>query len=197
VKVAVGLKSHSGWAAVVAVAGSGAELEVKDRRRIELVDANDAGWAKQPYHAAVGLDPDLARVLVERGVEAARQAAAREMRHVVEWSHEAGHEIVACAVLVAAPMPEWTIEQILAVHFRMHKAEGFLFPDALARAASTSGLKLVAIPEKELGSRAEKCLANPLTALMRQIAAVGKSVGPPWGKDQKNATLAAMIGLKC
>jgi hypothetical protein len=30
---------------------------------------------------------------------------------------------------------------------------------------------------------------------MKTIAALGKSVGPPWGKDQKEATLAAMIAL--
>jgi hypothetical protein len=29
-----------------------------------------------------------------------------------------------------------------------------------------------------------------------QIASLGKSVGPPWGKDQKSATLAAMVALQ-
>jgi hypothetical protein len=30
-------------------------------------------------------------------------------------------------------MPDWSIDEILAVHFRMHKTEGVLFRDALAR----------------------------------------------------------------
>ena len=28
------------------------------------------------------------------------------------------------------------------------------------------------------------------------IAALGKTAGPPWGKDQKSATLAAMVALQ-
>jgi hypothetical protein len=28
------------------------------------------------------------------------------------------------------------------------------------------------------------------------IASLGKSVGPPWGKDQKDAALAALIALR-
>jgi hypothetical protein len=195
-RVAIGLKAHCGWAALVAVAAQGDHIQVIDRRRVELVDEVDAAWARQPYHAAKGLAPERAREVVERGILAARQAAVREMRQLVEWSRQAGHEIVACAVLVAEPLPDWSIEQILAVHMRMHKAEGFLFPDALARAVTACGLNLVAIPEKELGKRAEKSLASPLAVLMRELVEIGKSVGPPWGKDQKNATLADMIALK-
>jgi hypothetical protein len=52
--------------------------------------------------------------------------------------------ITACAVLMANPCPIELIEEILAVHFRMHKAEG-LFRDALVQAAAR-GLRLVAIP---------------------------------------------------
>jgi hypothetical protein len=32
--------------------------------------------------------------------------------------------------------------------------------------------------------------------LLKRVAALGKSVGPPWGKDQKDAALAAMIALQ-
>jgi hypothetical protein len=31
---------------------------------------------------------------------------------------------------------------------------------------------------------------------LQQLNALGKSVGPPWGKDQKDAALAAMIALR-
>jgi hypothetical protein len=192
----VGLKAHCGWAAVVVVAGSGGHVEVIDRRRIELVDENEVASCRQPYHAVRGLAPERARQVVEQGILAARRAAVREVRSLVERTRMAGHEIAACAVLVGAPMPDWTIDQILAVHMRMHKAEGHLFPDALERAATACGLKLVAIPEKGLDERAEKSLGKPMSVLMREIEALGKSVGPPWGKDQKSATLAAMITLK-
>ena len=195
-KVAIGMKAHSGWAALVVIGSSGKEHQVIDRRRIELVEARDSHWAKQPYHAAESLDPRPARDLVKRATEAAYRTADREMRATVKRLRKQEHEIVGCAVLVPSPMPEWSVDQILAVHFRMHKAEGVLFPEALARAADQCGLNLITIPEKLLSERAEKSLAKPLTGIMKQVAALGKTVGPPWGKDQKNAALAAMVALQ-
>jgi len=194
-RAAFGLKAHSGWAALVVVGLRDSEFVIIDRRRIELVEDEDAPWAKQPYHAARGLHGDAARDVVARGVAAARRSAAREMRAALGRSRELGHEIVACAVLVADPMPDWSTQEILAVHFRMHKAEGVLFPDAIVRGARACGLNVVVIPEKQLSEHAEKSLAGPLSGLMKKIETLGKSVGAPWGADQKSAALAAMIGL--
>jgi hypothetical protein len=56
-------------------------------------------------------------------------------------------------------------------------------------------MKLVEVPEKTLLQRAEKVLGIPSKNLMASIDLLGKSVGPPWGKDQKDAALAAMIAL--
>jgi hypothetical protein len=195
-RVALGLKAHSGWSALVVVGICGGEFHVIDRRRIELVEPEDSTWLKQPYHAAEGLDADQARKLIQRGVEAARRIAVREIREAMKRLLESKHELEACAVLVPAPMPDWSIGEILAVHFRMHKAEGVLFPDALARAAQTCGLRLVAVPEKSLSEYAEDVLGTPLNVLMDKLAILGKSVGAPWGKDQKSAALAAMIALQ-
>ena len=66
-RVAFGLKAHSGWSALVVVGICDGEIQVIDRRRIELVDAADAASAKQPYHAAVRLDgsEDLPAALTE------------------------------------------------------------------------------------------------------------------------------------
>ncbi len=104
--------------------------------------------------------------------------------------------MVACAVLMGDPMPEWTVEEILAVHFRMHKAEGVMFREALARAGGACGLKFVGIPEKQLDQHAQRALATPASRVKKTIALLGKSVGPPWGKDQKDAALAALIALR-
>ncbi|HZE62404.1 MAG TPA: hypothetical protein VE056_00925 [Pyrinomonadaceae bacterium] len=195
-KVALGLKAHSGWAALVVIGNSGSELQVIDRRRIELVEEKDSRWAKQPYHAAEALDPDAARDLVKRATKAAYRTADREMRATMKRLRKQEHKIVGCAVLVPNPMPEWSVDQILAVHFRMHQAEGVLFPEALARAANKCGLNLITIPEKILSERAEKLLATPLSGLTSKVTMLGKTVGPPWGKDQKNAALAAMVALQ-
>jgi hypothetical protein len=199
-RVALGLKAHSGWAALVVLRAetgrlAGQRVNLLDRRRIELVREDEAGWAKQPYHAAEELPPAEARRMVERGIESARRHAEREMRAAVERLEAGGHAIAGCAVLMGAPMPAWSVDEILAVHVRMHKAEGVLFREALAGAATKCGLRLVAVPEKEVIAHAVRALATPAGALLKTVAAIGKSAGPPWGKDQKDAALAAMIAL--
>jgi hypothetical protein len=193
-KVAFGLKAHSGWAALVVIGGTD-RTEIIDRRRIELVDHNDASWAKQPYHAAEHLAAAEARRLVQRGIDAAQRHATRAMRDAVARAEREGHSVSGCAVLIGKPMPAWTVDEILAVHFRMHKAEGVLFRDALAEAAKACKQRVVAIPEHDFYDHAARALGVTAGALTKQIAALGKSAGPPWGKDHKDAALAAMVAL--
>jgi hypothetical protein len=195
VKTVLGLKSHSGWAALVVVGAVGGELRVVDRRRLELAREADA-WARQPYHAAEHLKPEAAREMVRRGVASARQLAAREILAAVRDARAAKHEIAACAVLVGDPMPDWSVDEILAVHFRMHRAEGALFQDVLAAAAKACGITVVPVPAKQLAERTRTAFGPRAAAVVARIARLGKSVGPPWRRDQKDATLAAAIALK-
>jgi len=194
-RVAFGLKAHSGWAALVVIGDVEGEVCVVDRRRVGLVEETNRSWAGAPYHAAEEMAPAPARELVERAGVEARLCANRKMRLAVDRAAESGHEVVACAVLTPAPMPDWSVEQIRAVHFRMHKAEGVMFPDALARAAESCGLRLLAVAEKDLAGQVERVLGMSADDAMKKLALLGKSIGPPWGADQKNATLAAMIAL--
>lgn len=195
-KVAFGLKAHSGWAALVVLGAEKGRTVVVDRRRVEMIPEGEGGWAKFPYHAAEKLPAREARDLVRRGHQSARRMATREMRAGLRRAREAGHDVAACALLVGEPMPDWTVEEITAVHFRMHKAEGVLFREALASAAKACGVRLVAVPEKQLNDRAGRALGTPASAVARRLAVLGKSIGPPWGRDQKEAALAAMIALK-
>ncbi len=172
-KVAFGLKAHSGWASLVVLGAEGGHHQVVDRRRMELIQAGEE-WAKQPYHAAENLEAVAAREMVERGIEAARRNAAREMRAAAKRAKEGGHDVAACALV----------------------AEGVLFREALAMAATECELRLVTILEKELDQRASRALGAPSTMLRKRIAALGKQAGPPWGKDQKDAALAAMVSLQ-
>ena len=183
-KVALGLKAHSGWAALVSLGRQNGALVVSTRRRVELVDE---AWAKQPYHAAEHLEPEPARELVARGIAMTRRVAVAAMRAAVADERRKQHSVKGCAVLVGTSMPAWTVDEILAVHFRMHKAEGVLFRDVLERAATECGLTLFTIPEKQLNSHAR---------LARQVTTLGAAVGPPWGKDQKDAALAALLALE-
>src|SRR5262245_60731890 len=99
-RIALGLRAHSGWAALVALGEARGAPVVKQRSRIALVREEDAHWAKQPYHAAEGLDPEDARDVVTRGIASARELAVRELRAAAEQVRELGDEVAACAVLV-------------------------------------------------------------------------------------------------
>jgi hypothetical protein len=191
-KVVFGLKAHSGWTALVALGKNGRDFMVVDRSRLELVDEE---WAKQPYHAAEELSPEAARDRVKRGIDAAHRIARRELRAAVKREQGRGNEVIGCAVLVGNPMPGWSVEQILAVHFRMHQAEGVLFRDALIEAAKACELNLLTLPEKTLLTEAERLLRIPASELMKRVGTMGKTAGPPWGKDQKDAALAALVGF--
>jgi hypothetical protein len=193
VEAAFGFRAHSGWAALVVLGRHDGALMVLERSRVELVEEE---WAKQPYHAAENLDPADARKIVMRGIDAAKRIAVREMRSALKRTRGSGFEVRNCGLVVGNPMPDWDVDEILAVHFRMHKAEGVLFRDVLAKAADDCELRLVTVAEKSLLHHAQSALKTTASSLSRQIAELGKSVGTPWGKDQKEATLAAMIALQ-
>jgi hypothetical protein len=193
-RVAIGFKCHSGWAVAVAVGHDATGFQLIGRHRVDLIEPADSPWAKAPYHAAEDLDADAAHALVQRALESARTASVRAVREFCASLGNEGHEPVACAVLTAAPMPDWTTEQIRAVHVRMHKAEGAMFPAALISAAGTCGVPLVAIVAKTLDECAARAFGDA-SAANAVVNALGRNAGPPWGADQKSAALAAAVAL--
>ena len=194
--VAFGLKSHSGWAALVAVGVHDGSIALLERSRIALVEDRDDEWAGQPYHAADGKPTAQARAIVAQGIEQARRCAIGELRAAQQRMRDAGHDVVGCAVLAPAPMPAWSVEEILAVHLRMHKAEGVMYPDALLHGARENRMTVQQLAEKQLRETAVAELGLTDGALAMRLAALGKSAGAPWGADQKAASLAALIALR-
>lgn len=194
-RVALGFKAHSGWAAAVCLGAAREGIQIIDRRRVELVEP-DQEWAKQPYHTAEHLESKKAQDLVQRAIKYTQRMACQQMNQLVMHFRAGGHDIVTCAVLQPEPMPDWTTAEILSVHFRMHKAEGVMFPEALCGAAEACGVSLKVVPERQLEQLAEEHLGLQNEQLTKQLAALGKTVGAPWGKDQKLATLAAAVALR-
>lgn len=190
--VAIGFKSHSGWAAAVTLGVADGHFRVLDRRRIELVDEGQE-WAKQPYHAADGRPREEARRLIKQGRDAANRRAEKRIKEIAARCRRSDENIVGCGIVVPEPMPAWTADEILAVHIRMHKAEGLLFPTALLHAAESQRLNVSAFPEKQIAELAAHQIGEPG---VEELLGSGKSIGPPWGKDQKLAALAAAIAFK-
>jgi hypothetical protein len=56
-------------------------------------------------------------------------------------------------------------------------------------------LPVLGIREKELFATASKAFGTPPAAIKCRIAALGKSLGPPWSQDEKFAALGAWLSL--
>jgi len=194
VQVTFGLKAHSGWAALIALGRSPKDAwTLVDRRRLDLLTPEEMTWAKQPFHAAEDLPPGEAKRLIARARRASRRGAERAVHDALRSAHDAGHTVFACAVLQGTPMPAWSVEQIRAVHLRMHQAEGALFREVLRGAAERRGVQVVAVPEKRLAEQARAALGPRHAKVLRTLDALGRAAGPPWGKDQKDGALAAVL----
>src|SRR5579885_2276053 len=97
-RIALGVRAHSGWAALVAVAGSVDQPRLLDRRRILIADPDMPG-SKQPYHAAAELPLARARALVDDAVERSRALAREAIAAAVQSLQAKRYEVEACGVL--------------------------------------------------------------------------------------------------
>jgi hypothetical protein len=193
-RAALGLRPHSGWAALVAVSGTPRSPEVLDRRRIGIADPEIEG-SLQPYHAAEDLELGKARKYLERCERRARRLARQALREVLEELRANGHDAAVCGLLLSSGRPLPALTQILASHALIHAADGEHFRDALRHAASHFQLPVNAVKEKEIWVRASADLMIPIEELHQLVNAIGKSVGPPWTQDQKLAALSGWLAL--
>ncbi len=194
-RTAIGLRAHSGWAALVAVAGSAAGIEVVDRRRIELADPDVPG-SRQPYHEAESLPPGDARALLDRFEASAQSRARKALDEVTRELARDGRAPRACGLLAASGRPLPALESILASHALIHAADGEHFRTALSRAGEHFRLRVFRVREKEIFEKASQALEIPAEALRRRLGELGRSIGPPWTQDQKLAALAGWLALE-
>lgn len=164
------------------------------RRRIELADAGIEG-SKQPYHAAEELALGRAEKLIRRCEAGSRKLALQAFREVIAEVEESGRDVVGCGLLLASGRPLGNLADTLASHAKIHTADGEHFREAISEAAERCGLTLVRIREREAHEEAARKLRVPAAVLGARIAALGKSLGPPWRQDEKLATLAGCLAL--
>jgi hypothetical protein len=190
----LGLRTHSGWAALVALAGDPRSPVVVDRRRIEMADARLAG-SVQPYHHAEGQPLAQAERVLDRLRQSAQALALRGLGSAVEELRGQGWPPAAAVVLSGAGRLGSSLAQTLASHALIHTADGEHFRNALAHACEALGLEVLRVPEREAAARAATALGCPPAEIQERAAALGKPLGPPWTADQKAATLAAWTVL--
>ncbi|MCI0403477.1 MAG: hypothetical protein L0212_08140 [Acidobacteria bacterium] len=191
---ALGFRAHSGWAAVVVVTGTPAAPVILDRRRLEIADPKLRG-SKQPYHAAEGLPFKDAEQIIRRCTASTNALAERAVRGVVDDAQAKGYRVTGCGLLTASGWPLPDLAAILTSHALIHAAEGEMFRETLVRASEKCGLAVTRVRERELLERAAAALRAPADKLLRRLADLGRSLGPPWTQDQKLAALVALLAL--
>jgi hypothetical protein len=193
-KAAIGFRAHSGWAALVAVAGPLDSPAVIARRRIEIADSGIRG-SKQPFHAAEPLEFPDARAYIERCRQSTRRLAREAVQAALDGLRDKRLETAACGIILGSGRPLPALEAILQSHALIHTAEGEFFRQALVEASEHCGVLVVGVKEKELYQRGADQLHVEAKELERRVQEMGKALGPPWTEDQKYAALAAWMAL--
>jgi hypothetical protein len=185
---------HSGWGALVAVASDSGRVSVIARERIDVIDET-AGGKRQPYHFAKTMTLSAAEKYISRSVEEAEKLACDAIRAVSQDLLSRDYRVMRCVVLAASGRELPGLARILAAHPLIHTAEGELFRGAISKACAILKIAASRVRERDLETQAKSVFGRSAAAAVKQIAKMGKSIGPPWTADQKAATLAAWIVL--
>lgn len=172
-----GISDHNGWAVVVCVADG----EVFDRRRIELVEP---GLPNMPHHhEGQRLPIDEGVALVERVRASAAVCAAKAL-------DEFPAEIGAIAIRKRPKLPPTVAERITS-YWAQTRADPVMYRDAIAEAAAARGWSVHEYETKSVLAEAADALG--LEDVSERLKEIGNALGPPWQKDHRLATAAALV----
>jgi hypothetical protein len=190
--VALGFRPHTGWSTVVAVGRERGAVRVLHRAQVKFAPAE---LPAQVFHAAREVGLAAAAELVGRVAVAAGALAEAGLGEVVAQLREQGRHPVAAGVPVGGSAIPAKLTRVLASHALLHAAEGDLYCQALADAADRHGLAVTLVPARDLAALAARELGVDDAALRARLAELGRELGPPWRRDEKDATLAAVLAL--
>lgn len=187
---AIGVRMHSGWGVLVAVARAGKDFEVIARERIEIVDEKSGG-KRQPYHFARTMSLAAAGKYLDKCAEDAQRLAGAMIGTICAELRERGYRVAQCAMLTGAGRELPELSKILAAHPLIHTAEGEFFREAICAACRSMKIAVSKVREREVEKEAKAALGKSAAMAMKQIANAGKAIGSPWTREHKNAALAA------
>jgi len=194
-KAAIGLRAHSGWAALVALVGPADSPEVIARRRIEIADPKIRG-SKQPFHAAEPLEFPDAKAYLEQCARSTERLAREALQAAMDGLRDRRAEPAGCGIILGSGRTLPGLQAILKSHALIHTAEGEFFRNALVEACGHCGIPVLGVKEKELFERGAALFRTPVSELEQRVQEMGKPLGPPWTQDQKYAALAAWMALE-
>ena len=186
---ALGVRTHSGWAAYVVLGGKTSEPNILSRGLMQLCDSKLEG-AKQPYHHAEMMPFKSAEAFIARCRVSSGEMADEAFRQIIT-NHGT---LRGCCILTASGRPLPALQSILASHALIHAAEGAFYREIVRDAAARRGVTTEMIKEKDISTLAER-LPGTETSRRDLLTAFGKKVGSPWRQDEKLAATAAWLAL--
>ncbi len=192
---ALGFKLHTGWAALVAIAGKPGKFEVLLRTRIELLPG-DQSIPRFVYHKASELSLTEASDLVRRAKVAAGETASAAVKDAIKHLKSLGVAVQAAGIASSSRQLPSDLAVILNAHPLIHTAEGILFQQAAASACKINKLVLVSVRERDVWSDTAAVWAVSEARLRKDIDRLRQSIGAPWGADQKTAAVFALRALR-
>jgi len=193
-EAALGFRAHSGWACAVIVSGAVDNVSVVDRRRVTLCDSAIKG-SKQPLHEAEPMPFAKAEAFIARCTHATDRRSGDTIAMLRTFADSRGLRLARACLITASGRALPDLRGILASHALIHSAEGEFYRDALARAAQDAGLTVSRVREKDAAMWSANRLGRGEGELRERLAQIGKALGPPWGADEKLATMAAWLAL--
>jgi hypothetical protein len=191
---ALGLRVHSGWTSLIALALEDHQPIILARQRPHLV-ATFSYTFRQPYHTAEKMDLGEARTFLDEQRREVRQLALQAIHSAQTEVAQQGYKLTRAALLLASGRPLPELPKILASHSIIHTADGEFFREALMHACARASLPITKIKDRELLAAASATLRRKPVAVTRFVNELGKPLGSPWTQDEKFATLAAWLAL--
>jgi hypothetical protein len=191
---ALGFKLHTGWAVLVAVAGTPSKFEVLLRRRIELLPPGDV-IPRFMYHRAAEIPLIQATKLIQQAETAACDAARLAVGAALDHLRSLGVAVEAVGIASGSKPIPTDLSAVLRSHPMIHTAEAALFQRSIATSCKDGRLAVVSAREREVWGKAAIAWGWKEAILCKRVEDLRKSVGAPWGSDQKTATAYALLAL--
>lgn len=167
------------------------DWQVIERRRLSY----EPEVTRFIYHHAAEVPAASAGTLIETAHTQAIEKARGQIEMLIAAVQSKGKTVVAAGVSGGNNRLPDVLSEILAVHSRIHAAEGAFYRDVLADACAHMDLRVRRMPERDLWAHASKSSGSTEDGLRVRFVALGKQLGPPWGEDQKLAALAAFAAF--
>ncbi|MGC2696939.1 MAG: hypothetical protein WA738_14230 [Candidatus Angelobacter sp.] len=193
-RAAMGIRVHSGWGALVVIAGEAEAGEIVERRKVVIIDAKLPGVV-QPYHFAESMELGAAERHLAKCAMASKRLALETLREIVVLLQKRDFTPIGCAILLSSARPLPDLDEILASHALIHTAEGEFFRHAFRQSLERLEIPVTGIRERDLEQRVRNVFGKAAFPLQHRIEGLGSTLGPPWTVDEKTAALAAAIVL--